>query len=194
MMPVQRNEVLSIGDYEQIRPHFRARVIEEKKLRRVHVGEHLSAVFENHDSVLLQIQEMLRTERITAESAILHEIETYNDLVPGPGQVSLTVFVEIPDKPTRDRMLVELAGLENSIGVEVDGKVFPATGPLPDGFVEGRTTAVHYLKATLDEGARAALAGGKAAVALVVSHPRLTARAELSRAGITRLAEDLAAS
>src|SRR5271168_3775318 len=105
MKPVQRNEILPIGEYELVRPHFRARVIEEKKARRLQVGEHLSAVFENHDSVLLQIQEMLRTERITAEAAIAHEIETYNELVPARGQVSLTLFVEIPDKETRDRML-----------------------------------------------------------------------------------------
>src|ERR1700691_6669087 len=148
MQIIQRNEILPIGDYEAVRPRFRARVLEEKKPRRVPVGEHMTALFENRDSVLLQIQEMLRTERITAEPAIAHEIETYNDLVPGPGQLSLTVFVEIADKPTRDRMLVELAGLEDTIEIEVDGRRFPARGPKPDGFVEGRTTAVHYLKAT----------------------------------------------
>ncbi len=191
MKPVHRNEILPIGDYEAIRPHFRARVVAEKKARRVEIGEHISAVFENHDSVLLQIQEMLRTERITAEPAILHEIDTYNDLVPGDGQVSLTVFVEIPDKPTRDRMLVELAGLEDTIGVEVDGEVFPAAGKLPDGFVEGRTTAVHYLKATLDAGAVAALAGGTARVAVVVDHPKLAARAEIGKRTRESLAGDL---
>jgi hypothetical protein len=192
--PIQRDEVLSIGEYERVRPHFRARVIEEKKRRRVMVGDHLSAVFENRDSVLLQIQEMLRTERITAEPAILHEIETYNDLVPGARQVSLTVFVEIPDKPTRDRMLVELAGLEDTIGVEVDGEVFPATGKLPDGFVEGRTTAVHYLKATLDPAAVASITGGKGKVALVVNHPKLAARTDLPPATLSSIADDLRAA
>src|SRR5277367_2857405 len=100
MQLIQRNEILPLGDYEAIRPRFRARVIDEKKARRVKLGDHLSAIFENRDSVLLQIQEMLRTERITAEPAIHHEIETYNDLVPARGQVSLTLFVEIPDKET----------------------------------------------------------------------------------------------
>jgi hypothetical protein len=191
MQLIQRNEILPLGEYELIRPRFRARVIDEKKARRVTLGAHLSAIFENRDSVLLQIQEMLRTERITAEPAILHEIETYNDLVPAPRQVSLTLFVEIPDKETRDRMLVELAGLEDTVGVEVDGEVFPATGKLPDGFVEGRTTAVHYLKATLDEAAVAAIAAGTATVALVVNHPKLAARTELSRSSLKKLAEDL---
>jgi hypothetical protein len=192
MQPIQRNEILPIGDYEAIRPHFRARIIEEKRPRRVKIGEHLSAVFENRDSVLLQIQEMLRTERITGESAIQHEIDTYNDLIPGPGQLSITLFVEIPDKPTRDRLLVELAGLEDVIGLEVDGHLFPVTGKRPDGWVEGRTTAVHYLKATLDETAAFAVKKGSAKVALVVNHPKLAARAELGRATLAKLAEDLA--
>jgi hypothetical protein len=192
MKPVLRNEILPLGDYEAIRPHFRARILAEKKARRVEIGEHISVAFENRDSVLLQIQEMLRTERITAEPGILHEIETYNELVPGEGQVSLTVFVQIPDKATRDRMLVELAGLEDTVGVEVDGVIFPARGPRPDGFVEGRTTAVHYLKATLAPAAVAAVTGGTAKVAVVVAHPKLAARAELGKATVKSLAEDLA--
>jgi Protein of unknown function (DUF3501) len=191
MKPVHESEILPLGEYEAVRPHFRARVVAEKKARRVEVGEHVSAVFENHDSVLLQVQEMLRTERITAAAAVRHELDTYNDLVPGPHELSLTVFVEIPDKATRDRMLVELAGLEGAIGVEVDGQVFPATGKLPDGFVEGRTTAVHYLRATLAPEAEAAVVSGKARMAVVIDHPRLQARGELGARAVASLAEDL---
>ena len=191
MKAIERNEILPIGEYETIRPRFRARVIEAKKARRVQIGEHISAVFENRDTVLLQIQEMLRTERITAEPAILHEIETYNELLPGEGQVSVTVFVEIPDKATRDRMLVELAGLEDAIALVVDGARFPAWGPRPAGYTPGITTAVHYLKATLSPEAAAAVAGGRAKVALAVGHPKLEVRAELDRATLASLAEDL---
>ena len=105
--------------------------------------------------------------------------------------MSLTLFVEIADKPTRDRALVELAGLEDAIAVEVDGARFPAWGPRPAGFVEGRTTAVHYLKATLSPEAAAAVVAGEASVAIVVGHPRLEARAPLDRAALDALAEDM---
>jgi len=192
MQIIQRNEILPIGEYEAIRPHFRARVIEEKRARRVRLGEHITAVFENRDSVLLQIQEMLRTERITREPAILHEIETYNDLVPGDGQLSVTLFVEIAEKELRDRLLVELVGLEDAIALEVDGERFPVTGKRPDSFVEGRTTAVHYLKVTLSDAAAAKMRARGAQAALVIAHPRYEARAELAPATIASLAEDLA--
>ena len=148
-------------------------------------------MFENRDSVLLQIQEMLRTERITAEPAILHEISTYNELVPGPRQLSVTMFVQIPDRALRDRLLVEWAGLEDALAVEVEGERFAAAGPRPAGWIAERTTAVHYLKATLSEAAVAAIVGGAAKAALVVEHPRLSLRAELGRATLAKLAEDL---
>jgi hypothetical protein len=189
---IQRNEILPLGDYETIRPRFRARVLEEKRPRRIKLGAHFSVLFENRDSVLLQIQEMLRTERITSEPAIRHEIETYNDLVPGAGQVSVTLFVEIADKELRDRLLVELAGLEDSLFLEVDGERFAFSGKRPDGWVEGRTTAVHYLKATPSAAATARVVARQARVALVLAHPRGAERADLAPATLAKLAEDLA--
>src|SRR5580700_12078358 len=98
MDPVVRQEILGIAEYETIRGAFRARIIDEKKRRRLSVGPHVTVVFENHDTVLLQIQEMLRTERITREAAVQHEIDTYNAHVPGKDELFATVMIEIPDK------------------------------------------------------------------------------------------------
>jgi hypothetical protein len=191
MRPIERSEILPIGDYEQVRERFRARVIQEKRPRRVKVGDHLSAVLENRDSVLLQIQEMLRTERISSEPAIKHEIETYNELIPGADELSLTVFVEIPEREVRDRMLIELAGLERHVGIEVNGeRIMASSGPRP-GAVEDRTTAVHYMKIPLPEGAARALKERRATAALVVTHPRYEARADLPSATLAKIAEDL---
>lgn len=191
MRPIQRNEVLGIGDYEGIREPFRARVIAEKRLRRVAISEHLSGTFENRDSVLLQIQEMLRTERITSESGVLHEIETYNDLLPGPSQLSLTLFVEIPDKALRDEMLVQLAGLERHIAVRVDGELFRARGAREDARAD-RTTAVHYFKFDLSAAATEAMRAASAAVAIVVDHPAHLVDKPLGGPTLRALADDLA--
>ena len=193
MRTIERNEILPLGEYETIRPHFRARIIEEKRARRVRLGEHLAVTFENRDTVLLQIQEMLRTERITGEPAIAHEIATYNDLVPGQDQVSLILWVEIGEKALRDQRLVELAGLEDTVRIEVDGKSFEVKGPRPDGFMEGRTTAVHYLKVQLSPEAAAAMKSGKAVATIVIEHAGHPLRVELGRATMAKLAEDLAA-
>ena len=167
MKAIARNEVLPIGDYEMIRPHFRTRVIEEKRTRHVLLGEHMYANFENRDSVLLQAQEMLRTERITSESGIAHEIETYNELIPGDGQLSFTMFVAIADKETRERVLTEHAGLERHVGLEVDGVLYPAVQKPPPGARRGRTTAVHYFQVPLSDEARARSVSMQASAPLV---------------------------
>jgi hypothetical protein len=190
MRPILRVEIIPPAEYETARAAFRTHIIEEKRRRRVRLGEHMSCVFENRDSVHLQIQEMLRTEAISAESAIEHEIATYNELVPRAGELSLTLFIEITEKDRRDRMLVELAGLEEHVVIEVDGKGFRAAGKR-EGASPDRTTAVHYLKARLSPEAIAALVGKKAKVAIVIDHPKHPVRAELASVTIEKLAEDL---
>jgi hypothetical protein len=193
MKKVVRGDLLDLAAYEQIRPHFRARVIEEKKRRRFQPCPELSVVFENTDTVLFQIQEMLRTERITAESGIAHEIETYNELVPGEGEFSLTMFVEIPDRETRDRRLVELAGLEGAVAMECGGVAFSARGE-SRGVLEGSTTAVHYMKVTVGAAGMAAVARAAkdptAPLFFLVRHPALAVRAALPTEVIRALADD----
>lgn len=193
MRRIERSEILPIGEYEPLRERFRNRVIAEKRLRRVKLGEHMSAVFENRDSVMLQIQEMLRTERISSESGILHEIETYNDLIPGENQLSLTLFVEIPDKNLRDQMLTELAGLERCIYLDVDGESFEAKEGLVHGAREDRTTAVHYMKISLPEQAASRVRNKEASLTLSVRHPRYSAQSPLQGAALAQLAADLIA-
>jgi len=193
MLPIARNEVLGIAAYEEIRPHFRSRVIQLKKSRRVALGNIMTAIFENRDSVLLQIQEMVRTERLTQESAIAHEIETYNDLIPGPNQLSLTLTIEIAEKEVRESMLEKLAGLEEKLALVFDGHV--SQGQAKDRSVEGiaRTTAVHYFKFDLSAEAVAALARPTVEAKLVCHHPAYPVEVVFNPAVVAQLREDLAA-
>lgn len=199
MKPVERGEVLGIAAYEPIRDRFRARVIEEKKRRRVGLGPHATCVFENHDTVLLQIQEMIRTERISREESVLHEIATYNQLVPGDRELSATIMIEIDEREPREKFLVEAKGLERAFALVVDGERCPGKNE-EDREHSDRTTAVHYLKFPLGEKATRALTAvlGKerkaddVVVELVAEHPRYTARAVLPAAMVAELAQDLA--
>ena len=149
MKPVQRNEVLGLADYETIRERFRARVIEEKRARRVAVGDKVSAVFENHDTVLLQIQEMLRTERITREAAIQHEIDTYNEHIPGQRR-ALRHGDDRDRRQGRARSVPrEGARLRAARGaLVVDGEKVPARWEKTRE-LEDRASAVNYLRFSL---------------------------------------------
>ena len=112
---------LTLGDiadaraYERERDAFRQRVIELKRRRRVHVGTLVTFVFENRDTIRFQIQEMARAEKILSDEAIQHEIDTYNALIPDPGQLSATVFLELRSKMELLEWLPKLVGIERSV-------------------------------------------------------------------------------
>jgi hypothetical protein len=197
MKPIDRGEILGLADYETIRERFRGRVIAEKKLRRVSLGPSVSALFENRDTVLLQIQEMLRTERITRPGAVQHELDTYNELVPGPGELSCTLMVEIQDKEEREAFLVAAKGLEKHVWL-VAGSQRVAARSIDRGGTDARTTAVHYLRFKLPpplaEALRGAATGGATVthLELAVDHPAYEARAVLPLETILELGEDQA--
>ncbi len=190
MRPIERSEILGLGAYESVRPAFRGRVLEEKKTRYVALGPNMTALFENRDSALLQIQEMLRTERITSEAGIAHEIETYNELVPGDRELSLTIFIEYTDDEERDRMLAALAGVEGRFYLDVNGHRTFAR-PDPRGTDPTRTMAVHYVKVQLDEAAEQALRSHEGNFALGVEHAAYRAEVTLPPQTIASLSRDL---
>ena len=197
MKPIDRGEVLGLAEYEQIRARFRARVVAEKKLRRVGVGPKASAVFENRDTVLLQIQEMLRTERITRPGAVDHEIATYNELLPGRDELSCTLMIEIADKDERDAFLAAAAGLEKHVWL-VAGSQRVAARSIDRGASPDRTTAVHYLKfalpPSLAERLRMAASSDETLthLELAIDHPAYAAEAVLPAETILQLGQDLA--
>lgn len=193
MRHVERSEVLPIGEYEAVRDRFRRRIIELKRRRRVALGDRMSVVFENRDTVLLQIQEMLRTERITNESSVMHEIATYNELVPGTDQLSMTLFIEEPDKPSRERLLRDLEWMESRVFLDIDGRRCAASFGVKHGAEPGRTTAVQYYLVDLPADVAARLAGKRAErVAVVVDHEAYPVESQLGPDTIAELAADLA--
>jgi hypothetical protein len=192
--PIDRSEILGLADYETIRERFRGRVIAEKKLRRVNLGPSVSALFENRDTVLLQIQEMLRTERITRPAAIAHEIDTYNGQVPGDDELSLTLMIQIEDHAERDAFLQRGVGFERHVWLVAGGERIQAHGPDRGSESSERTTAVHYLKLRLPAALAASLRGPAPAslqLALETDHPAYVARAVLPPATIACIADDL---
>jgi hypothetical protein len=186
---VDKSEILDLGAYEQIRDRFRARIIAEKQSRRVALGDHMSVLFENHDTVLFQIQEMLRTERINAEPAVLHEIETYNELVPGDNELSATIFVEYDDRAEREKMLVALAGVDDKFYVIAGGERSAVT-PDRRNTEPGRTIAVHYVKFSLTFAQVQAIVRLEP-VQIGVDHPAYRAEVTLPASVTKSLAADL---
>src|SRR5260370_15523108 len=111
MKKIELADIQNILDYEKVREEAQNRIIALKKNRRVQVGDMISFVFENRDTVLFQIQEMVRAERIVDEEKIQDEIDVYNELIPGDGELSATMFIEIQDQARIRETLEKLLGI-----------------------------------------------------------------------------------
>ena len=91
------DDIVDHRAYERERPEFRAGIIDMKRRRRIALGDIVTIVFENTDTMRWQVQEMARAERMLTDDAIAHEVETYNELIPNPGELSGTLFIELTD-------------------------------------------------------------------------------------------------
>ena len=200
MRNVGASEVKDLTAYEKVRAAERARNLEATKHRRVSVGENLSFLFENRDTVLFQIQEMVRTERIVDATRIQEEVDSYNGLVPGRDELSATLFIEIPELVRMTPVQVRQA-VNRFQGLDKGGVIWLRIAPdvaLPARFEEGRSNeekmaAIHYLRFAVPPAARAALADASRTAALVVDHPHYKAEAPVSPAVRAELLKDLSA-
>ena len=189
---IKRDSLLTLEAYAKQRPQFRAKVIEHKKRRTVHLGPNLTLQFEDELTIRYQVQEMLRIERIFEEDGIQHELDAYNPLIPDGGNWKATMLLEYPDAEERRRRLAELKGIERRVWVEVEGA--PRVWAIADEDLERendeKTSSVHFLRFELEHAARERLRAG-ARVALGVDHPDYSARVELSPEQKSALAADL---
>ena len=146
MKPVARSEILDYLTYEDERPRIRPEIMAQKALRRISVGEYLTFLFENHDTVWYQIQEMIRAERLVREADIQHEIETYNELLGAEGELGCTLMIEIDDPRERDDKLRRWLELPTKVYVRLaDGrKVYADFDSRQVG--TDRLSSVQYLK------------------------------------------------
>lgn len=171
MHKIRLDEIVGLERYEQLRDEFRRRIIALKRNRRVPVGDRLTFVFENHDTMLFQTQEMLRAEHIADIDKVREELAVYNDLVPNPGELSATLLIEITDSDRIREDLQSLIGIDEHVFLEVgDDKIQAAFEPGRSD--DERLSAVQYVRFDLPPHARERFVAGEASVRLIVDHPR----------------------
>ena len=191
---IELADVLNFFEYEKVREDRRRRVIQLKEIRRVPLGRHLVFLFENRDTVLFQIQEMCRVERITDEAKIQDEIDVYSALLPGDGELSATMMIEIADKDRIKPILDSFMGIDVGQHVWMQiGREHAVRARFEAGHSDeelGKLSAVHFVRFALPPPAIAAFSSSE--VFLVVDHPGERARTRLSEATKAALLQDLA--
>ena len=192
MEKIAPDEILALTDYERVRNRLRPLFIHEKERRRLHVGSHLTFIFENVQTAWYQIEEMIRSEKMTDREAIQHEIDTYNELIPAPGELVATLLIEYAESKERDAALTRLVGLERHLWLNVGEKKIAARFDDRQ-MSEERISAVQFVRFSLDgvDATRLLELAGKGEVAVEADHPSLAARGEIAGLLAASLAEDL---
>lgn len=187
------DDIADLRAYEREREDYRRRVIELKRRRRVAVGSIVSLVFENRETMRSQIQEMARAEKMVSDEQIQKELDVYNALIPEPGELSATLFIELTGEDALRDWLPRLVGIEHSVVLGLpDGTVVRA---VPEAAHEEAltrpeiTASVHYIRFGLDPGQVERFAAGP--VTLAIDHPEYRAESILSDEVRAELLTDL---
>ncbi|HSP04389.1 MAG TPA: DUF3501 family protein [Acidimicrobiales bacterium] len=167
------SDIADLREYERERADFRAHVIDLKRRRRVGLGPFVTVLFENRDTIRFQIQEMARVEKLFTDEAIEGELRVYNPLVPEPGELALTLFIELTSELALRDWLPRLVGIERTLELRIgegdDRLVIPC---IPDEEHQEQltreeiTASVHYIHFELDPDQVEAFAAGPVELAL----------------------------
>jgi hypothetical protein len=182
MRPVRREEILPLELYDRSRDELRPAIFEAKRPRRVHAGP-LTFLFENTATIRYQIQEMVKAERMTREADIAHELETYNELLGGPGELGATLLIELTDPVERDQKLRAWRGLPERLYLRLEDGTRVRARFDQRQVGDDRLSSVQYLKFDV---------GGRVPVAVGADLPALTVEAELTAEQREALGKDLA--
>jgi Protein of unknown function (DUF3501) len=191
MHKLSRDSLMTLEAYAKARKDFRARVIAHKKPRTIHLGEHITLVFEDELTIRYQVQEMLRIEKIFEEQGIQDEIDAYNPLIPDGRNLKATMLIEYEDVDERREALAKLKGVEDRTWIRVEGcpRVFAIADEDLERENEEKTSAVHFLRFDLTKEMAESLKYG-VALAMGVDHPNYNATLDpiptQSRAALVR--------
>jgi hypothetical protein len=192
-MAITRESLMTLEAYAKARPALRAEIIQHKKIRTVHLGNHLSLLFEDEKTLRYQVQEMLRIEKIFEEEGIQSELDTYNPLVPDGSNFKATVLIEYANEVERRAALARLIGIEDRLFIQVEGQ--PRVCAIADEDLdrenEEKTSAVHFVRFEPTPQMKQALKNG-AQMMLGCDHPNYPAHLEeLPQETLASLVRDL---
>lgn len=191
MQAVTVADIPNLAAYEANRGAIRAEMIQVRRRRRVLLGEMVSLAFENTRTAQYQVCEMMRAEHIEDAARLQEEIEVYNELIPGPGQLSCTLFIEVPDQSQIRTMLNRMIGVDEALTLRVGDIAVPGESE-PGRSTLDKTASVHFVRWTLPPEAQERIKAADAVVEITCDHPNYRRQAVLTSEQVAELARDLA--
>lgn len=184
-------DILPLPEYEKARESLKKEVIQLKDERRIHLGDIVTLVFENRETVKRQIQEMMRVEHIYDEQKIQNEIDIYNALIPDQDELSATLFIEIIDESKIKPQLDQMIGLDNGKSLYFQIGTDRVYANFEEGHSnESKISAVHYIRFKLTPDQEKKIAEKNDEISLVIDHPNYHAQTRLTEKNCQSLALD----
>ena len=193
MNKLEKSDLLSLEEYNSTREVLRKKVLAIKKNRKIQIGNNVTLLFENTDTIRYQIQEMLRIEKIFEADGIEEELATYNPLIPDGTNLKATMMIEFPDETIRKERLAQLVAIERRVWLQVgeNERTFAEADEDLERSTEEKTSAVHFLRFELTDLMVKDLKSGVTLFA-GIEHPNYNIRTqEIPTVTSAALAEDL---
>ena len=193
MNKLEKSDLLSLEEYNSTRDVLRKKVLAIKKNRKIQIGNNVTLLFENTDTIRYQIQEMLRIEKIFEAEGIEEELATYNPLIPDGTNLKATMMIEFPDETIRKERLAQLVAIERRVWLQVgeNERTFAEADEDLERSTEEKTSAVHFLRFELTDLMVKDLKSGITLFA-GIEHPNYNIRTqEIPIVTSSALAEDL---
>ena len=193
MTAITASSLLTLEAYARQRQEIRSRVLAHKKRRTLHLGGHVTLLFEDETTIRYQVQEMLRIEKTFEAAGIQDELDAYNPLIPEGSNLKATMMIEYEDPAERARELERLLGIEHRVYVQVEGtaRCYAVADEDMPRANDSKTSAVHFLRFEIAARARALLSAGAPLVA-GIDHPLYHHSLDLPAATRAALLADLA--
>jgi hypothetical protein len=169
---IAASDLMGLEEYSAARKELRASNVLLKKQRRMFVGPYATVFFESFETMVMQIQEMLFTEK-GGDEQLADELAAYNPMVPNGSELTATLMFEIPEENQRREILAELGGVEDKVMIVVGDERIAAVpeGDIERSTAEGKASAVHFLHFPFTETQIAAFRDPAVKVMLEIAHP-----------------------
>lgn len=191
MFKLIKDDLIPYEQYVHLYDKFLKEVISEKKVRRIRLSDQISGLFESKLTVLYQIQEMIRAEKMTNHDYMIEMLEVYNDLLPEPNEITMTIFIEIPNQEELRQFNKTIVGIEKQVELIFSQQSVRSYEPGNDEDEhESYTQSIHYLHFPFSNEQKAAFMNAET-VSLQINHPNYQAETELSKGLIKDLKKQL---
>ena len=188
---IQKEDIMPLDVYIKNRKEIRKNIVNFKKDRRIALGPYATFYFENYETMLAQVQEMLYIEK-GGDEQLKDELIAYNPLIPNGKELTATLMFEIDNPVSRAAFLGKVGGIEEKIFIKIDGEIVNA---IPEQDVdrtsaEGKASSVQFLhfKFTNEQIKKFKLDGAE--VEIGIDHNEYSHTTKLSTLNLSSLSAD----